>query len=280
MYAEALLVTATKQNAVDEMGDELEAFVSGVLDKDPQVGAFLATPAIGKRVKLAILDKALPGRGSDLLRGLFATLARNGRLNLVRGIAVTYRSILDEREGRVRVKVTTAAGLSDAQRGVLTTTLSNMLKKTPVLDVRVEPDILGGMVVQVGDRVIDTSVRTRLQTLRTLLLDKGISYGKLTPAKSSASSASRSPSSTGRSRPARSGGCWKSATASPASTACPASWPARWSSSPQAGVRGLAFNLEENSVGVIILGDYLEIGEGDEVRTTGAAALACRSARR
>lgn len=176
LYAEALLVTAPA-SALEPIATELDSFVAEVFDKDSQVEGFLASPAIGKKVKLAVLDRALPGHASNIVRGLFATLARNGRLDLVRGIAATYRQLLDEREGRVRVKVTTAAGLSDAQRGTLAETLSRMLKKTPVLDVRVEPDILGGMVVQVGDRVIDTSVRTRLQTLRSLLLDKGISHG-------------------------------------------------------------------------------------------------------
>ena len=71
-----------------------------------------------------------------------------------------------------------------------------------------------------------------------------------------------------RSTSARSAACWRSATALRASTACPASWPAKWSSSPTASI-GLAFNLEENSVGVIILGDYLQINEGDEVKSTG-----------
>jgi len=178
IYAEALLATAAKQNAVEQVGDELDSFVTGVLDKSPEVGTFLSNPAVGKKVKTAVLEAALPGRASELLRGLFATLARNGRLDLVRGIAAEYRKRLDERAGRVRVKVTAAADLSDAQRGALTATLSDMLKKQPVLDVRIDPDLLGGLVVQVGDRVIDTSVRTRLQTLRNLLLDKGSSYGQ------------------------------------------------------------------------------------------------------
>ena len=69
---------------------------------------------------------------------------------------------------------------------------------------------------------------------------------------------------------AKSAASSKSATASRASTACPASWPAKWSSSRAPRCSGLAFNLEENSVGIIILGDYLEITEGDEVRSTGA----------
>jgi F-type H+-transporting ATPase subunit delta len=76
----------------------------------------------------------------------------------------------------VRVKVTSAAELTDEQRSSLAASLAKMLKKRPVLDIRVDPDLLGGMIVQVGDRVIDTSVRSRLQTIRTLLLDKGSSY--------------------------------------------------------------------------------------------------------
>ena len=176
IYAEALFVTAQKENAVDAAGEELNAFVTGVLDKSPEIEPFLSSPAIGKKIKAAVLDEALPGRASDLFRGLFATLAKNGRLELIRGITAAYRQMLDERAGRVRVKVTAAANLSDAQQSALTAMLSDLLKQQPVLDVRVDPDILGGMIVQVGDRVIDTSVRTRLLTLRTLLLDKGSSY--------------------------------------------------------------------------------------------------------
>ncbi|HVL10931.1 MAG TPA: ATP synthase F1 subunit delta, partial [Gemmata sp.] len=83
---------------------------------------------------------------------------------------------LDDRAGRVRVRVTSAAELSDEQRRSLSGKLAEMLKKEPVLDVRVDPELLGGMIVQVGDRVIDTTVRTRLHTLRNLMLDKGSSY--------------------------------------------------------------------------------------------------------
>src|SRR5262245_54802329 len=92
LYAEALFVTAAKQDAaaVERATEELNAFVSGVLDKDPRAEAFLSSPAVGKKAKLAVLDSALPGHVSDLLRGLLATLARNNRLDLVRGIAAAY----------------------------------------------------------------------------------------------------------------------------------------------------------------------------------------------
>lgn len=176
VYAEALLAAAEKQNSVESIGGELSGFIVEVYGKDRAAEAFLSSPAVGKKVKAEVLGAALPGRASELVRGLFAVLTRNNRLDLVRGITAAYRQLLDERAGRVPVKVSSATQLTDAQRDALAETLSNILKRQPVLNVRVDPDLLGGMVVQVGDRVIDTSVRTRLQTIRTLLLDKGSSY--------------------------------------------------------------------------------------------------------
>ena len=177
VYAEALLAAVLKEGASpDAVGDELGSFVSGVLGGNPTVAEYLASPAVGRNAKTVALDAALSGRASELLRGLLAVLARYGRLDLVPGVAAAYRRLLDDRAGRVRVRVTSAAELSDEQRRSLSGKLAEMLKKEPVLDVRVDPALLGGMIVQVGDRVIDTSVRSRLQTIRTLLLDKGSSY--------------------------------------------------------------------------------------------------------
>jgi len=176
VYAEALLAAADKKNAVESTCEEMIAFIADVLDKHRAAEAFLSSPAVGKKAKAAVLSAALPGRTSDLVRGLLGVLTRNNRLDLLRGIAAAYRRLLDERAGRVRVDVSAATKLSDDQRDALTQTLANILKRQPILNVRVDPDLLGGMVVQVGDRVIDTSVRTRLQSIRSLLLDKGSSY--------------------------------------------------------------------------------------------------------
>jgi F-type H+-transporting ATPase subunit delta len=67
--------------------------------------------------------------------------------------------------------VTSAVALDHAHRDVLTRTLTDILRHEPVLSVRIDPNLLGGLVVQVGDRVIDTSIRTRLQRLRNRLLE-------------------------------------------------------------------------------------------------------------
>jgi len=180
VYAEALIAAALKQpngvDAVVELGAELDDFVSGVLRKSPDVASFLSSPAVGKRAKASALGAALPGNSSDLFRGMLAVLTKNSRLNLLTGIAAAYRQLLDDRAGRIRVKVTAAVALSEAQKAALVSTLAARLKQQPVLAVSVDPALIGGMIVQIGDRVIDTSIRTRINTLRTLMLDKGSSY--------------------------------------------------------------------------------------------------------
>jgi F-type H+-transporting ATPase subunit delta len=172
VYAEALLTSAAKQgpDAGDAVGQELTAFVQA-LGASGGVANFLASPAVSKRAKSAALAPALKDNASDLLRGLVGVLAQNNRLDLLRGIAAAVRQLLDDRAGRVRVKVTAAVPLTDAQRTDLTANVKSVLgNREPVLDVRVDPDLLGGLVVQVGDQVIDTSVRSRIQSLRSLLL--------------------------------------------------------------------------------------------------------------
>jgi F-type H+-transporting ATPase subunit delta len=173
VYAEALVAAASKESPdrPEELGTELGGFVRSV-SESADVADFLASPAVGKKAKGAALAPALKGNASDLLRGLIGVLAQNNRLDLLRNIAAAYRRLLDERAGRVPVKVTTAVELSDEQQEKLVASLKGILRQEPVLDVRVDPDLLGGMIVQVGDSVIDTSVRSRLLALRSLMLEQ------------------------------------------------------------------------------------------------------------
>ena len=110
------------------------------------------------------------GHASHALRGLVYALWKNNRLDLFRNVVAAYLQILDERAGRIPVKVTVAVPLTDEERNKLVATLRDVLRREPILNVRVDPDLLGGMIVQAGDTVVDTSVRSRLQSLRTLLL--------------------------------------------------------------------------------------------------------------
>ena len=105
-------------------------------------------------------------------------LNHNNRLDLLAAIVAAYRDLLDKRAGRIRVMVRTAVPLSEAQKNELRQTLAASLHKEPILILRTDPDLLGGMVVQVGDKVYDTSVRARLESLRTQLTARGTNVGK------------------------------------------------------------------------------------------------------
>ncbi len=175
VYAEALLSVAGKANQRDEIGEQLDDVIRNVFAPRPEVEAFLNNPTISKRQKEPLLREAFAGL-SEPVRNLLGVLNQNNRLGLIRSVAAVYRDLRDQHAGRIRVTVKSAVVLSDDQIHKLKTTLAASLNKSPVIVPVVEPDLIGGLIVQIGDRVIDTSVRTRIQTLRTQLMERGTSY--------------------------------------------------------------------------------------------------------
>jgi len=169
VYAEALLSLAQADGKADDIGGELAGVATDVIAKNPAVAQFLDNPAVTAKTKLPILGAAFGGT-SDLFKKFLHVLAENNRLGLLRDIHAAYRSLRDRQAGRVRVVVRSAAALDDRQTNELQQTLAAKLGKQPILNVRVEPELLGGLIVQIGDRVYDSSVRTRLDTLRNTLM--------------------------------------------------------------------------------------------------------------
>jgi F-type H+-transporting ATPase subunit delta len=170
VYAESLLALAQKAGQADEVGGELNAVAFDVVGKNPRVAEFLDSPANTAKRKLPVLAAAFEKSTSDLFKKFVGVLNQHNRLGLLRDVASAYQGIRDKQAGRVRVLVRAATPLSDAQRNDLTATLKTNLSKEPILNVRVEPELLGGLIVHVGDRVYDTSVRTRLESLRNHLM--------------------------------------------------------------------------------------------------------------
>jgi F-type H+-transporting ATPase subunit delta len=178
VYAESLLQVAEKTGEVERIGEEMEAFVRDVLAPNPQIAAFVGFPAISRRRRGPILEAALHNNVSPLLEHFLGVLNQNNRLDFFRSIVAAYRDLLDKRAGRVRVQVRSAVALGGEERDEIRRTLAASLGKDPIITVRVDPDLLGGLVVQVGDTVYDTSVRSRLNALRTQLMARGTNVAK------------------------------------------------------------------------------------------------------
>jgi F-type H+-transporting ATPase subunit delta len=164
VYAEALLAVAEEQGIADEVLDELNA-LAGLAVENRELETFLASPLVESEVRTRTLEKLLRGRASDLLVDALQVINRKGRLELLPEIAAAYRQEHRRLRGRVQVFVTSAVPLSDALRARLREAAARFAGKAPELFESVDPELLGGMVVRVGDERIDSSIRTRLRDL-------------------------------------------------------------------------------------------------------------------
>ena len=173
VYAEALMAQARESNQVDAVGDDLASIVGDVLKSSPESEAFLVSSAVNRKVKEPAIASAFGNTTSELIQKFLGVLNDNNRLGLLRSINATYQNLRDQSQGRTRVKVVSAIDLNEQQTEQLKSTLKQSMKVEPVLEMRTDPDILGGLIVQIGDRVFDSSVRTRLNSLRTHLMTSG-----------------------------------------------------------------------------------------------------------
>jgi F-type H+-transporting ATPase subunit delta len=167
-YAKALFDLARDEGKLEPWMAALRNAVA-VLD-DPTVSFYFSLPKIPMSRKLEAIDLLARGADPTLIRFL-GLLASRQAISLLPDIMREYGDLLDGLLGRVRATATTAVPLSKAQQDQLRKQLRDMLEKDVVLEARVDESIIGGIVVRVGDQVIDGSVRTKLERLKQRLAE-------------------------------------------------------------------------------------------------------------
>jgi len=167
-YAEALLALARRANALEAWDATFHA-VADAVQQDQRLVNFLAAPQVAAADKKRVLEKAFATALPRPMVRFLQKLVDNRRQMLIPDIAVEFANLVDASEGRVHAQVTLAREASDADRAAIARQLSDRLGKTVVPHVQVNPAILGGVVVKVGDTVMDGSVRKRLSMLRARL---------------------------------------------------------------------------------------------------------------
>ena len=168
-YAETLLVLATRAEDLRGWGKMLSD-VASAMREDPTLRLFLESPRISATEKNAVIGKAFQDQMPRLMLRFFQTLVQHRRQMLIPEIAEEYLNLVDEAEGRIHARVTVARETDEAGRTAIAGQLSRMFGKEVVPHISVDPAIMGGVVVHVGDTVLDGSVRRRLASLRRRML--------------------------------------------------------------------------------------------------------------
>lgn len=169
-YARALEEVAAEANTLEATGAELDR-VAALWDEEPAMARFFRNPGVplrDKRETLTTLARQLPL--SPLLGKFLDLLLARDRLHALPAVARVYADLMNKRLGRVRAAVTTATPLTTDLTETVRGRMGEALGKTVLLESRVDPAILGGIVVQVDSTVYDGSLKTQLRQLREHLL--------------------------------------------------------------------------------------------------------------
>ena len=170
-YAEALIELARKGGDLAKWGDLIDE-VAQAMQGDRTLWVFLESPRVAATEKKRILGLALEGEVPLGFLRFLQALVNNRRQMLIPEIAIQYHALVDEVENRVHASVTVAREGDDAERKAIGDRLSKIVGKEVVAHYFVNPAILGGIIVRVGDTVMDGSVRRRLATLKGRMLGR------------------------------------------------------------------------------------------------------------
>ncbi len=164
-YAEALFEVATRENAVAPYRASLERVRDAL---GPDVVRWLRDRVVPIHRRRAALESSTTDEPAAV-RAVLVLLLERDRLALVPGIAATYGELVDRREGIVKAKITTPVELDGARREDLVRRLAQATGKQIRPTFHVDPALIGGLTIQLGDRLIDASVRAQLDALRLQL---------------------------------------------------------------------------------------------------------------
>ncbi len=172
-YADTLLALAQRHGGQATAVEFFRAIedLAALLENEPRVRQFLETPRVTGAQKQHALRASLAGRVPELFLRFALVVLEKGRQSLFREIALAYRDRVDEMLGRVRVGITISHAPDAALQQEIVTGLEARLGRTVIPEFTVDPDLLGGLIVRLGDEILDGSIRSRAAGLRRRLMD-------------------------------------------------------------------------------------------------------------
>jgi len=171
VYAIAYLESAG-DSGVEAATSELASFVDQVLSRQTEFDQLLRGTALGPDEKLRLIDRVVSGRATELFTNFLKVLANHGRLDLLPAIRHVAELEGERRAGKRRVGVCSAVELSADTLASIRTSLASSLGCDPILETRIDPSLIGGVVIRVGDTVYDGSLKTQVKQLRVRLRER------------------------------------------------------------------------------------------------------------
>jgi F-type H+-transporting ATPase subunit delta len=170
MYARALYEAARDRDRVDVARDQL-AELAGAMETSPELEAFLVNPQLDPGAKVGVLEEVTTG-ADPVVRNFVRLVASKGRAGQLRQIAEEFEAIVDEAQGRLSVELTTAYELEDDEAKAIVARIEQASGRTVEATRSVDPELIGGMILQAGSFRVDASVRGRLNRLRRELVTR------------------------------------------------------------------------------------------------------------
>ena len=167
-HAQAAFEIARDNDEIERWRADLRTMAATL--SDPQALAILENPKLPLQSKMRLVEQVLPGV-SGLALNLAYLLVLRGRLGLVRQIADEYQRFANAHLGVEHAEVTTAVPLDEATKQRLAQALGEITGAKVLLTTRVDPEVIGGFVARIGDRLVDGSTRARLEALKKTLVE-------------------------------------------------------------------------------------------------------------
>ena len=167
-YAEAMYELARETQSEDAIAAGMK-LVAGLVRRDPEILDFLAAPNIPKRERSAVLEKALSGQVPEFVLSLTQLMCESGNIRCIERCAEEYEEILNTARGLSTARVVSATALTKDQKRQLQQRLSEKTGRKVVLDCSVDESLLGGLVVTLDGKVMDGSLKHRLNEVREVM---------------------------------------------------------------------------------------------------------------
>lgn len=174
VYAQAVLDAAGDKAGQDSLLEELRSLVADVLDKHPELEQVFGSALVGKDEKLVMIDRLFGGQLSDTALNFLKVMASHGRLGYLRQVVRSAVRMWERRHGRETVELRLAHQVDQGLQQEIIDSLRNSLGIDPVVTTTVDPNLLAGFVIRVGDRVYDASARTSLERARSAMVSKAV----------------------------------------------------------------------------------------------------------